>query len=82
MVSGLSAGTRIPCVCHTVEGSVKKGYDIPEISCVLKSQEDQQVGDTFQPIHNICQQVAGIIGSVVKDVLTVTTTNRSLTVSP
>ena len=36
MVSGLSAGTRIPCVCHTVELSVKKGSDIREISCVLK----------------------------------------------
>ena len=36
MVAGLSAGGRFPCVCHTLELSVKKGCDIPEISCVLK----------------------------------------------
>ena len=36
MVAGLSAGGRFPCVCHTIELSVKKGCDIREISCVLK----------------------------------------------
>jgi hypothetical protein len=36
MVAGLSAGGRFPCVCHTIELSVKKGCDICEISCVLK----------------------------------------------
>ena len=36
MVEGLSAGVRFPYVCHTVELSVKKGYDILEISGVLK----------------------------------------------
>ena len=36
MVAGISAGGRFPCVCHTPELSVKKGCDIPEISCVLK----------------------------------------------
>jgi hypothetical protein len=36
MVAGLSAGGRFPCVCHTIELSVKKGCDIHEISCVLK----------------------------------------------
>ena len=35
MVTGLSAVVRFPYVCHTVELSVKKGFDIPEISCVL-----------------------------------------------
>ena len=35
MVSGLSSGDRFPCVCHTVELSVKKEFDVPEISCVL-----------------------------------------------
>ena len=34
-VTGLSPGDRFPCVCHTVELSVKKEFDIPEISCVL-----------------------------------------------
>ena len=44
MVVGLNEGDRLPCVCHTVELSVKKGFDIPEISCVLK-----KVGKSLTP---------------------------------
>ena len=49
-------------MCHTVELSVKKGYDIPEISCVLK--KDSKLV-TFQLIHHICQQSEGIARTVL-----------------
>ncbi len=70
-----------PCVCRTVDSwlSVKKGCGHPQD--LICPQEDQQVGDTFQTIHNICQQEEGIVCPVVKDTSTVTTTNSSLTPS-
>jgi hypothetical protein len=36
MIAGLSAGKRIPCGCHTIELSVKRGVAIPAIDAVVK----------------------------------------------
>ena len=95
MVTGLSAGVRFICVCHSrtecQEGirhrtECQEGIRHSRTECqegirhtrdLMCPQEGQQVGDTCQSIHNICQQdeeiACSVVCSVVKDVSTVTT---------